>query len=108
MQRGRVALMRGPMLFCIGKDQNQKLVSTHCNLRDMWLDAFSLGDVESDDSIRQNGVKVHAKVWPDLLQKDHKIDVVFTEFADPSGVETYFKSPDYVEDELFDREPKVK
>ena len=108
VQRGRVALMRGPMVFCVGKDQNQDLVARYANLRDLWLDVSSLGDAERDDSIRPNGVKVRAKVWPDIRRKDQVADVVFTEFVDPSGRETYFRSPVYVDDELFDREADTR
>ena len=108
VQRGRVALMRGPVLFCVGKDQNQDVVAKYENLKDLWLDATSIGETERDDSVRRNGVKVRARAWPDIRRKDEMVNLVFTEFVDPSGRETYFRSPVYVDDELFDREASAR
>lgn len=104
MQRGRVSLMRGPMLFCIGGDQNGNSLACLGNPRNLWLDMSSLGVPEPDDSIRPGGIKVRAKFWPDLRRRNQTVDVVLTEFADPSGREIYFRVPDFMDDELFDRE----
>ena len=93
-QAGRVALLRGPMVFCIGKDQNTALFQTFPSFRDLTVDPSSIGEPVPDDSVRQGGLKVSARAWTTADCTGDKVSVVFTEFADPSGREVYFKVPD--------------
>ena len=92
-QAGRVALLRGPMVFCIGADRNPALVTAHPNLHDLVVDPASVGDPEPDSSVRPGGLAVRAKAWTSEDRSGDRVDVVFTEFADPSGREVYFRIP---------------
>ena len=94
MQVGRVALMRGPMVFCLGRDQNAALFKRFPRFRDLIVDPASVGNPMPDSTIRENGVKVSALAWMTADCAGDKVPVAFTEFADPSGQEIYFRVPD--------------
>jgi hypothetical protein len=104
-QEGRAALMRGPVVYCIGAANNAELLKTHQKPGDLILDPTSLGTPVADKVVRPAGMKVLAKAWPPGSQTRDAapLDVVLTEFVDPSGVTTYFRLPDLtraVDDEL--------
>ena len=86
-----MALLRGPMVFCLGLDRNPGLASV--TLRDLVVDPASIGAPEPDDSVRPGGLSVRAKAWMAADCSGSPVDVVFTEFADPSGREVYFRLP---------------
>lgn len=92
-QEGRVALLRGPILFCIGEDRNAALWAKCREARDLVIDPASIGRPLRDDSIRPNGLKVVAKAWLTPERDGEKVDVTLTEFIDPSGQEVYFRVP---------------
>jgi hypothetical protein len=107
-QEGRAALMRGPVVYCIGTAENAELCKEYPKPGDLILDPASLGTPVADTSVRPDGVKVLAKAWPP--ESDTKeaapLDVLLTEFVDPSGVAAYFRLPDLaraVDDELTDK-----
>ena len=63
----------------------------------------------ADASVRPAGLKVAAKAWPpgERGKGAATLDVVLTEFVDPSGMATYFRVPDAaktVDDELLSRQ----
>ena len=104
-QEGRAALMRGPVVYCIGSACNSELLKQCEHPGDLILDPASLGVPVSDTSVRPGGLKVMAKAWaPGMETKDAPpLDVVLTEFVDPTCVTTYFRLPDLtvaVDDEL--------
>ena len=104
-QEGRAALMRGPVVYCIGTADNAELLKKYPKPGDLILDPASLGAPVADPSIRPDGRKVLAKAWPPESETKNPapLDVVLTEFVDPSGVTTYFRIPDLtkaVDDEL--------
>ena len=97
--------MRGPVVYCIGVANNAELLKKYQKPGDLILDPTSLGKPVADKAVRPDGMKVFAKAWPP--EKETKgaapLDVVLTEFVDPSGVTTYFRLPDLtraVDDEL--------
>ena len=96
MQEGRVALMRGPVVYCIGTAANAELLKKYKEPGDLMIDPASLGEPVADTSVRPDGLKVTAKAWPwaDRGKGPAPIDVVFTEFVDPSGIATYFHVPE--------------
>jgi hypothetical protein len=109
-----VALARGPVVYCIGKDNNASLLKKYPDLLEkipdldeLTFDSSSFGEPLLDESIRADGRKVIAKAWPKDAEADvEPVDVVFTEFIDPSGILTYFKIDDLaeaVDDELIVR-----
>jgi DUF1680 family protein len=104
-QEGRAALMRGPVVYCIGTAQNADLLKKYEKPGDLILDPGSLGTPVADTSVRPDGMKVPAKAWPPASETKEAapLDVVLTEFIDPSGVTTYFRLSDMtktVDDEL--------
>ncbi len=93
MQDGRVALLRGPVLYGVGKDQNAALLANCPEPRNLVIDPASLAEPVRDDSIRPNGLKVVAQAWATSDRRGKKFDVTLTEFIDPSGQEVYFLVP---------------
>ncbi len=93
VQDGRVALLRGPVAYCVGKDQNPELLKKCPDPRDLVIDPASLTEPVRDDSIRPNGLKVTAKAWLKQDATGEKAGVTLTEFIDPSGLDVYFRVP---------------
>ena len=93
VQDGRVALLRGPILYCIGKDQNAELLVKYPEPRNLVIDPASIAEPTTDDSIRPSGLKVAAKAWLNQDCTGEKVDVTLTEFIDPSGQDVYFCVP---------------
>ena len=93
IQDGRVALLRGPVLFTFSDGLNASLLKICPQPRDLVLDPASIGNPIRDDSIRPNGQKVIVKAWTNPERSGKPVDVVLTEFVDPNGVDVYFKVP---------------
>jgi len=105
LQEGRVALMRGPVVYCLGTAANAELLKKYASPAELVIDPASLGEPVADASIRPDGLKVTAKTLPWFTHGDGStpLEVVFTEFIDPTGVATYVHISDLtnaVEDEL--------
>jgi DUF1680 family protein len=100
MQTDRVALMRGPLIYGISRQQNPGLAGTR--LRDLVIDPKSLGEVERDDTVRPGGSAVKVKLAKTAGTKSAVDEIVFTEFTDPAMEEIYFRAAKGtgVEDEL--------
>jgi DUF1680 family protein len=118
MQEGRVAVLRGPMLFCLNpkqlaatksaspsggeKGKNNRGQTLARNIR---LDPRTLGAPVRDTTVQPNGLACPVKAWsPNRpLSDPPDLELLLTEFADPSGEVTYFLVPDAattVDDEL--------
>lgn len=94
VQDGRVVLLRGPIVYCIGKDQNAELLDKKCpEPRNLVIDPASIAELVRDDSIRPNGLKVVAKAWLNQDCTGEQVAVTLTEFIDPSGQDVYFCVP---------------
>lgn len=105
LQKGRAALMRGPVVYCIGSEQNAELLKTYGQPRELMLEPATLGEPVADASVRPGGLKATAKAWApgEHGGRPPSLDVVLSEFVDPSGLATYFLIPDLtvaVDDEL--------
>ena len=103
MQHGRVAVMRGPTVYCINPDRNPGLEGM--SLRDLTVDPSSLSDPVPDDTIRPGGTACRLRAWSPgrSLDDPGDLDLVLSEFPDPGGREIYFRAPGAdigVEDEL--------
>jgi hypothetical protein len=94
IQAGRVALLRGPVLFTFSDTLNAAVLKECPNPRDLVLDPTSIGDPVLDDRIRPDGQKVTVKAWINAERTGEPVDVVLTEFVDPDGIGVYFKVPD--------------
>ncbi len=104
-QKGRAALLRGPVVYCVGTAGNAEALKQFKDPRELSIDPATLGEPVADTSVRPNGLKVAARVRGPF--DDNKgpatLDVVLTEFVDPSGVATFLRVPDTaktVEDDL--------
>ena len=95
VQEGRVALLRGPMVYGIGQDQNAALLAKCPEPRNLVLDPASLGEAVKDDSIRPTGLKAVAQAWLNVDRTGQRVAVTLTEFSDPSGRDVYFRVPNF-------------
>jgi hypothetical protein len=97
-------LMRGPVVYCIGTKHNAELLKQYKKPGDLVIDSKSLGKPTANTSVRPDGLKVLAKTWPSVGGKDAPpLDIVLSEFVDPSGIAVYFRVSDMakaVDDEL--------
>jgi DUF1680 family protein len=117
LQAGRVALMRGPVVFCFSPeniegykvpDPNQgKKMEDYDFQRNLVLDLKTLGEPYKDESIRPNGLAVKVRGWSTMtpICFDSDIQLTLKEFTDESGQVTYFVPKDsaglnIVDDEL--------
>jgi hypothetical protein len=108
-QAGRVALMRGPVVYCLNPELNQGK-----GLEDM--DSYDLGRIIIDpgsikgpfacDRIRPDGTKCTIGAWHEGhgMGGKHDMELILTEFPDPDGKACYFSVRDFNfgdDDELF-------
>jgi DUF1680 family protein len=108
-QSGRVAVMRGPLVYSFSRSANPK-VNQNFNFQQVGkitLDRSTL-QITADSTVRANGTSCIVGAWTlgfNTKSGPHDFDLKLTEFADPEGVVTYFRLPLYskegvVEDEL--------
>ena len=122
LQKGRVAVLRGPMLYCLDP---QRLVATNPALaeqldsldakaRRAWLSAIviglrldprTLGEPVNDTTVRPRGLACPVRAWSPGKSPTQPPDLtlLLTEFADPAGEATYFLAPkgaSTIDDEL--------
>ena len=109
LQEGKVALARGPVVYCLGTDQNEEILKKYPNFSGIVVDPSEIPEPEIDNSIRPNGHKVTLKAraeGPAAWSKGAAyLEITFTEFIDPTGIVTYFHVLDLnkaVEDELME------
>jgi len=107
LQEGKAALVRGPVVYCLGTAQNAEALKKYANFSGVVIDPACVGEPEPDASVRPNGRKVKVGVWveaPGAWSKGApKETVTFTEFVDPTGIVTYVHLLDLnraVKDEL--------
>jgi len=107
LQEGKVALARGPVVYCLGTAQNEELLKKFPDFKGIIIDPAGLGELETDSSIRPDGIKVKVKARVEAPGAWGKgaphLTLTFTEFIDPTGIVTYFHLLDLnqaVEDEL--------
>jgi DUF1680 family protein len=93
IQEGRVALMRGPVLFTFSGKLNAEALKKCPDPRDLVLDPTSIANPSLDDSVRPAGQKVVVKAWTNPQRAGDPDNIVLTEFVDPNGIEVYFKIP---------------
>ena len=94
VQDGRVALLRGPVLFTFSATLNAEALKSCPNPRDLVFDPTSIGAPVPDNRIRPDGQKVVVKAWTNPERTAAPVAIVLTEFVDPDGIEVYLKVPD--------------
>ncbi|MFH1719643.1 MAG: beta-L-arabinofuranosidase domain-containing protein [Planctomycetota bacterium] len=93
-QAGRVAVMRGPMLFGLNPDRQENFDPDIARL--MLIDADSPELSGPEDSVRPGDLACKARFWnPNNYNAQAKADIrlVLTEYADPGCRATYFLVP---------------
>jgi DUF1680 family protein len=101
-QEGRVALMRGPLLFSLNPARSPSLGDG--DLRELVIDPRSVRPPEPDATVRPGGLA--ARLKGTLGGRTH--DLLLTEFPDPDARATYFRATDLTaaaDDELLERRP---
>ena len=107
-QAGRVAVLRGPQVFCLNPAQHASLAQLDgVELGYLALDPKSLGAPLRSDAVRPGGLACKVSAWKPSFSLGDKADyeLILTEFPDPDGKATYFRLRDLsvaVEDELLD------
>jgi hypothetical protein len=109
-QSGRVAVMRGPMVFCLSRARAKDLANV--DLRLLTIAPGSLEGPIADATVRPGGLACKLQAWPPGAWYPHAAPaqkLVLTEFADPAGEATYFhvpnpKAKEFVADELIEAE----
>jgi len=105
-QAGRVAVMRGPLVFCLNGSRHQGLGPT-TDLGKIVIDPTSLDGPIRDATVRPEGLACRVRAFrPDLDPTSAKADLelLLTEFADPGGEATFLRVPDPGAGELVDDE----
>ncbi|NUQ65221.1 MAG: glycoside hydrolase family 127 protein [Pirellulales bacterium] len=105
-QAGRVAVMRGPMVFCLDRARHEGLKGV--DLRLITLDPSSPEGPIADTTVRPGGIACKVKAWGPGKWYPHgkpELELLLTEFPDPSGEAAYFNVPnpnagEFVDDEL--------
>ena len=107
LQEGKAALMRGPVVYCLGTAQNVEALKKYPNFSGIVVDTKSIGEPEPDTTVRPDGKKVKVGVWveaPGAWSKGAPRETLtFTEYVDPTGIATFVHVLDLgqaVEDEL--------
>ena len=108
-QGGRVAVLRGPMVFCLNRTQRESLKSV--DLRLLTLQSESLQGPAPDKSVRPEGLACKARFWTPGTWYPHAAadrQFLLTEYADPAGEATFFHVPNpnaaqFVDDELISK-----
>lgn len=105
-QAGRVAVMRGPLVFCLNPDGNEQLVEYDgADLGQITLNPESLGEPVADDCVRPDGLACVVRGWKPgyACGLPGNLTLRLTEFPDPGSQAVYFRLQDFgvaVEDEL--------
>lgn len=100
-QAGRVAIMRGPLLFCLNPEQNESL--SEMDAADLGRIVIDKASIESapvkSSSIRPEGIacRLNAGNLPFAMGNSGNLTLTFEEFTDPKGKCTYFSVPDLSE-----------
>jgi hypothetical protein len=108
-QVGRVAVLRGPIVFCLNRTQCESLKGV--DLRLLTLQSESLRGPAPGKSVRPEGLACMAQFWSPGAWYPHvaaDLRLVLTEYADPAGEATFFHVPNpnaaqFVDDELISK-----
>jgi hypothetical protein len=105
-QSGCVAVMRGPLLFCLNRDRNK--LPKELDLRLLTIDPATLEGPVPDDKVPGAKLACRVKAWAPgkwYPSAPHDYALVLTGFTDPGGQSAYFHVPNpndgrFVQDEF--------
>ncbi len=95
-QTARVALMRGPSVFCLNPPDHKRLANMElADLTEIAIVPDSLSDPIPNDAARPGGIACKIKAWSPggNIKWGPNLNLVLTEFPDPNGKITYFQVP---------------
>jgi hypothetical protein len=121
LQAGKVALMRGPVIFCFspsrqaarypvyagqGANPTEIQQSIDDAVSKTKIDWTTLSQPIADATLRAEGQAIEVHAWGPASDRNKPADLtlLLTEFIDPTGTQTYWPSDPAsasVEDELF-------
>jgi hypothetical protein len=109
MQSGRVAVLRGPLVFCLNREKHPDLAKT--DLRLLTVMPESLEGPVRDETVRPGGLAGKLRAWgPGAWYPSAKPDrqLCLTEYPDAGGEAVYFHVPnpnarEFVEEELTEK-----
>ena len=104
-QSGRVAIMRGPMVFGMNRVKNPVLAKV--DWRQVVIDPSTASGPAADNSVRADGLSVQVKAWKPgawYPSARHDYTLTLTEFADPGCEAVYFRVPNPYDNSLVDDE----
>ena len=106
LQAGKVAVMRGPIVFCF----NPARQAARQPAAELKVDWTTLAGPVPDPSIRPDGLALEVRAWGPAsdLKKPADQKLVLSEFVDPAGEQTYWPAADPktgVADELCEAGP---
>lgn len=92
-QAGRVAVLRGPVLYCLNPIRNVALGEV--DLGQITLDPTSLQEPVTDATIRPDGLACPVRAWSPGRNTSEAPDLnlVLTEFVDPDGQAVFLRTP---------------
>lgn len=93
-QSGSVAILRGPVVYCLNRARHKDLAGG--DLRLLTLVPSSLEGPVKDDSIRPGGTACKVQAWSAGAWYPHSRpdrSLLLTEYPDPSGEAVYFHVP---------------
>ena len=96
-QAGRVAVMRGPLVFCLNPAPYPELADLDgADLGYITLDPSSSGEPVPSDAVHPGGIACPVKAWKPgfSLARQGDLELTLTEFPDPNGRVTYFRLRD--------------
>ncbi|MBX3241999.1 MAG: glycoside hydrolase family 127 protein [Chitinophagaceae bacterium] len=93
-QAGRVAVLRGPQVFCLNPQQQKQLANTDAaDLTNFIIDPDSLELINEGEPVL-NSVSCKVKMGDRLLTIGKPMELKLTPFPDPEGKVVYFRIPD--------------
>ncbi|GEM_PF-639738 len=101
LQAGKVAVMRGPLVFCF----NPARQAARQPVAELKVDWTTLAGPVPDPTVRPDGLALEVRAWGSASdpKKPADLKLVLSEFVDPAGEQTYWPAADPktgVEDEL--------
>jgi hypothetical protein len=105
-QAGHVAVMRGPVVFCLNRDRHKSL-DLPKDLRTLVIAPTSLAGPVPDNSVRPDGLACLVRAFRPGSQPPAakaELELLLTEFPDPGGEATFVLVPDLTAPEPVDDE----
>lgn len=91
-QSGRIAVMRGPQLFCLNRAKNEAVADA--DLRAIGVDPGTIEGPFPNNTVRPDGMACRIKGWKEMgfsRGGDPDLTLTLTEFPDPDGEMVYFR-----------------